>query len=185
MNRRSTLLLITFWTIISFSVQAQDKIGIRAGYQGSAFYKNGSQLPGTDPYGSFYVGIFKDNKVIPAVHLGIGLEYMQTGMKVDDKNKQVLGYLSIPVYAKAKIGPFFGLGGIGANIKVSEKVFVNGTSAKPTDEQKSETMDFPVFLGAGAMLSIFTLEARYHWGISDINSGYSSQYFQLGAGVSF
>ena len=185
MKRNSVVLLIAFFLATAITVQAQDKIGIRAGYQSSAFYKDGSQLTGTDPYSSFYVGLFKDNKIIPAVHIGIGLEYMQTGKKVDDNNKQVLSYLSVPVYGKVKIGPFFGLGGIAANFKVSEKVFVNGNSAKPTDEQESKSVDFPLFLGAGFKISIFTLEARYHWGLTDINNGASSHYLQLGGAVSF
>ena len=185
MKKRNLMLFVVFFTFSLLSVKAQDKIGIRAGYQSSAFYKSGSQITGTDPYGSFYVGLFKDNKIIPAIHLGIGLEYMQTGMKMDDNNKQVLNYLSIPVYAKVKIGPVFALGGLAGNFKVGEKVFVNGNSASPTDAQKSKTVDVPLFLGAGVKIMIFTLEMRYHWGLTQINNGASSHYLQLGAAVSF
>ena len=92
--------------------------------------------------------------------------------------------LSIPLYAKAKIGPVFGLAGIGANFKVSEKIYTNDVASSPTSEQKSNTVDFPLFIGAGVKISIFTIEARYHWGLVDINEGSSNQYFQLGAGIS-
>jgi len=97
----------------------------------------------------------------------------------------VLHIISIPVYAKVKIGPVFGLGGIAANFKVAEKVFIDGNSAKPTESQKSSSVDFPVFLGAGVKILIFTLEARYHWGLVDVNQGLHNQYLQLGATVSF
>jgi len=49
------------------SVQAQGKrsIGIRAGYQMSGLFEGSDRVAGTSNYGSFYVGAFKENKIIP------------------------------------------------------------------------------------------------------------------------
>ena len=187
MKNLSLLLLVSVFTcsaIVATAQEKPEKFGIRAGYQNSIWSdKDGSQP--FDPLQNFYVGFFKDNKLIPAVHFGIGLEYFQNGYRVNSTDKRVLHTLSIPVYGKAKIGPVFALAGIGANFKVSEKIFVNDVASSPTSEQKSKTVDFPLFVGAGAKFWIFTVEARYHWGLVDINHGLHNRYLQLGAGVSF
>jgi hypothetical protein len=183
MKRYHSILFLTLFAIITVSVNAQNKIGIRAGYQSSAFYKDGSQLSGTDNYSSFYLGLYKENKIIPILHFGLGLEYMQTGAVWKSTNdKQVLNYLSIPLYLKAKLGPVFALGGVAANIKVGEHY--SGTTS-PLGNQSFKGIDFPLFLGAGFKLLMFTIEARYNWGMIDINDGVSNQYLQLGAGISF
>jgi hypothetical protein len=177
-------ILMTVITVLPASAQRGERFGIRAGYQTSGWYKNGSELTGTDPLNSFYVGVFKDNKLLPAVHFGIGLEYFQNGYTINSSNKRVLHMLSVPAYAKAKIGPVFGLAGIGANFAVSEKIYTNNVASSPSSDQKSKIVDFPLFIGAGVKISIFTIEARYHWGLVDINNGASNQYFQIGAGIS-
>ena len=79
----------------------------------------------------------------------------------------------------------FVLTGVGANFKVSEKVFLDGTSTTPSDEDKSNFFDIPFYLGAGAKIWFISIEARYHWGLLDVNEGYSNQYLQIGAAVSF
>lgn len=43
----------------------------------------------------------------------------------------------------------------------------------------------PLFMGAGLKILFITLEARYHWGITDVYQGYNNQYLQLGAAISF
>ena len=142
------------------------------------------QIPGADPLGSFYLGLFKVKKIVPAVHFGMGLEYVQNGFKASNDFKWVLHYISIPVYIEGKLGPVFALGGLGANIKVAEKVTIGGTTASATSDQKSKPIDVPVFLGVGVKIAILTIEARYHWGLIKINDGASNQYFQVGAAIS-
>jgi len=179
------LVLMVTLTILPAKAQRGERFGIRAGYQSSAQYKGGSQISETDPLNYFYAGLFRDNKIVPALHLGVGLEYFQNGHTYNNgSDKWVLNYLSIPVYLKAKLGPVFALGGLAANFKLSEKIYFNGESMNPPSDQKSKTMDVPVFLGAGVKISIFTIEARYHWGLVEINHGATNQYFQIGAGIS-
>ena len=55
----------------------------------------------------------------------------------------------------------------------------------PTDTGKSNWFDAPVFLGAGVKIFFVSVEARYHWGLIEVRNGLKSQYFQLGAAVSF
>jgi hypothetical protein len=185
MKKRNLVLFAVLLAFCFVSVKAQNKIGIRAGYQCSNWAdKDGARLG--DPLNSFYVGLFKENKLIPALHFGIGFEYFQNGYKGSNTdNKQVLHILSVPVYAKVKIGPVFALGGLAGNFKVSEKVIFDGNSASPTDAQKSKSVDIPVFLGAGLKITIFTIEARYHWGLIAVNQGLYNRYVQIGAAVSF
>ena len=99
-----------------------------------------------------------------------------------NSDKQVLNYLDIPLYLKVKIGPVFGLVGSGVNFKLSESGYTNSTT--PGNE-KSSGVDVPFFLGAGAKIFFLTVEARYQWGLVNINNGIHNQYLQLGAAVSF
>lgn len=185
MKKQNLVLFVVFFALSFVSVKAQDKIGIRAGYQVANWYDTDGAALG-DNLNSFYLGLFKENKLIPALHFGIGLEYFQNGYKgMNTDNKQVLHILSVPVYAKVKLGPVFALGGLAGNFKVSEKIIFDGNSASPTDEQKSKTVDVPLFLGAGLKIAMFTFEARYHWGLVGVNHGLHNRYLQLGAAVSF
>ncbi|MEI6061782.1 MAG: outer membrane beta-barrel protein [Bacteroidota bacterium] len=184
MKHRHSIVLIVLLALLAFSVQAQ-KLGIRAGFQASSWHEDGSRISGSSAYNSFYVGLFKEKKIIPLLHFGAGLEYLRSGAKLPGDTKQEISYLSIPLYLKVKVGPVFALAGVGANIKVSEKYFAAGTSTSVPDGQKSKALDFPFIMGAGVKILMFTLEARYHWGLVNFDNGASNQYLQLGAAVSF
>ena len=153
--------------------------GVRAGWQYSTMTFNGTVS--AYPLSSFYLGVFKNNKLAPSVHWTIGLEYFQNGYKEDDNNKWVLGYLSLPVNAKLKLGPFFALGGLSANVKLSEDV----KNGNPLVSYSASAFDLPLHVGIGFRIAVINLEARYHWGMLEIDSGVKNQYLQLGAGVSF
>jgi len=181
------VLAVTLLTgTLSIYAQKEDgkKIGgIRFGYHSAAMYDDGSKLSGTTNHQGFYLGFFRDNKLIPALHLGTGLEYFQNGYRVDDDNKLVLHYVSIPLDLKVKLGPLFALTGLAPSFKVSEKAMVNGTSSTP--DEKSKGFDAPFLLGAGFKILFITVEARYHWGLIELHEGIKSQYLQIGAAVSF
>jgi hypothetical protein len=83
-------MLVAFFTISVNLVQAQNKIGVRTGYQNSTLQKDGSMISGTDSYNSFYIGLFKTHKIVPAVHFGYGLEYMTTGAEWNDNAESVV-----------------------------------------------------------------------------------------------
>jgi hypothetical protein len=134
---------------------------------------------------SFYVGFFRDKKISPLLFFGSGLEYFQNGIKYPGDSKRILHTLSIPLDLKLKLGPVFALGGAAANFKVAEKIVVEDNSVNPTEGNKSNWFDIPVFLGAGVKISFITVEARYHWGLLDVRNGLYSRYLQIGAGLSF
>jgi len=180
------VLLLLMGTIVT---QAQDDkkeklFGIRAGWHSATMVEDGSKPDTVNSLNSFYVGVFRDNRISRIFYFGTGLEYFQNGMKYSNSSKRVLHTISIPLDLKVKIGPVFVLGGIAANFKVSEKIVVNDSSTKPSDN-KTNWFDAPAFLGAGVKIFFISIEGRYHWGLINANNGLHNRYFQLGASISF
>jgi hypothetical protein len=189
--KKVSFLLVIILIIGAYNAHSQEgkstnKIGgIRAGYHAATMVLSDSDVDTTNVLSGFYAGFFRDNKVSSILYLGTGLEYFKNGTEYSENSSRVLHTISIPVDLKVQLGPVFVLGGIGANFKVSEKLIYNDTSYDLGDDQKSNWFDAPVFLGAGVKLWFLTVEARYHWGLIEVNNGYKSRYFQLGAGLSF
>jgi hypothetical protein len=180
------ILLTTTSSIFARKKGEGDKIGgLRIGYQTSGMYLDDDLYPFSEPMPSFYVGIFRDNPVISILSIGSGLEYFQNGIQVDENNKRVLHYLSIPVSLKAKLGPVFVQTGFAPSFKLAEQVIIDGEKNTPGNNDKSMWFDAPFFIGGGVKISFLIIEARYHWGLREVTEGYSSRYFQVGAGVSF
>ncbi|MCK5847225.1 MAG: outer membrane beta-barrel protein [Bacteroidales bacterium] len=186
------LLLVSLLVFgLSFNSFAGDKFGIRAGWQFSNFHNSSSSPAFTimDEYlNSFYIGIFKEHKIIPLFRLGGGLEYSQIGSAYDSDNLMKLHYLSLPIYAKIKLGPVYGLLGGAPAFKVGEtwKLDIGADASK--ELFNANTFDLPVFAGLGFNILMLRIEARYYWGTMDVSgnalfSGYKSQQFQLGLGI--
>ena len=187
---KSIYLIILIINCISISVFAKDtekknNSGIRGGFQSSTLVMDGATPYEANSLNSFYVGFFNENKIVPMLHFGKGLEYFQNGIAYSSNSERILHTLSVPLYFKFKIGPVFALGGAGANFKVSEKFTAGDYEVSPSDATKSNWFDIPVFLGAGVKILFITVDARYHWGLLDVRNGLHSRYFQLGAAVSF
>ena len=52
--------------------------------------------------------------------------------------------------------------------------------------EKSNVFDMPLQVGLGVKILMLSLEARYNWGLLDLNDeGAKNQYFQLGLAVFF
>jgi len=189
MKSKKVLIFITSSILLfsSFSVQAGDKLGLRAGYQMSGFHVDGSMVENTDNLNSFYMGIFKEKQMIPLLRFGYGLDYMQNGAELSDFGKYKLNYLSVPLYVKAKIGPVFGTAGTGLSFKFSDKLENGGMETDAGDNYVTNDFDIPLFIGGGFKILMVTIEARYHWGMLEITdiSGIKSQYLQVGASLSF
>lgn len=187
MRRLSTITLILVLLLSAIQSYAGDKkVGIRGGYQVGNLYINGDAMHGN--FNTFYVGLFKEVKIIPLLKFGSGLDYYQNGTYKDSDNKINLHYLSVPLYLKVKIGPVFALAGAAANFKVGEKwTFAGNTFTS----YKSKTFDLPVFGGVGVKFAFLTIEARYYYGTMTINdnslsatNGAHNQFLQIGLGVS-
>ena len=188
-NLFSVFVLAVILTLFTADLHAQDKGGdrvggIRFGWHQSAFYEDGNALSNADPMSSFYAGFFRDNKVIPLLSIGTGLEYFKNGIQYTDDSSLDLHYVSIPLNAKVKLGPVFALTGFAPSIKVAERIKSGGGSVKPGDELKSEWFDIPFYVGAGVKILMITIEARYHWGLLEVNNGLTSRYFQVGVAFS-
>jgi len=179
--------------ILLFSVSinsfAGDKFGIRAGYHAANLYNGSSALYKT--HHTFYVGVFKDVKVLPLLHFGVGIDYFQGGSDKDHDNNITLHYLSVPVDLKLKLGPFFALAGVAPSFKVHENWTDAGKEINPESEKKSNIFDLPAFAGIGFKIAIISIEARYYYGTMSVNNnssscfeGYNNQYVQLGLAVS-
>ena len=165
--------------------QKSQKVGIRAGFHAATLVKDGSKPDTANSLNNFYVGFFRDTKIIPLLHFGAGIEYFQNGLSYSKSSERILHTISVPLDLKVKLGPVFALGGFAANFKVSEKVKIGDETVNPLEGDKSSWFDVPFFLGAGLKLAFVTIEARYHWGLIDARNGYYNQYLQVGAGISF
>lgn len=177
-------LFVSSPALLALDKEDGDRVGgIRLGYHSSQFNLNGSFYG--EPMQTFYAGFFRDQKIVPLLHFGSGLEYYKNGVKIDSDNMRELHYLTIPLNLKLKLGPVFALGGFSPSFKVAERITEDGFKEKPTDDEKAEWFDIPLYLGAGVNIWFLTIEARYHWGMLEVVDGYKTQSFQIGAGISF
>jgi len=192
MKKLYTILLIIIFIGAQYTAEAggKNKFGIRAGYQAANLY-NSDGLSGYGNINTFYVGFYRDFKFAPLLYLGAGMDYYQNGTVKDSDNKIALHYLSVPLYLKLKVGPFFALAGAGANFKIHEKWTIKGISETPPSEIKSNGFDLPVFAGVGLKFAFITIEARYYYGTMDVNGealsgfeGAHNTFLQLGLGLS-
>lgn len=181
LKRVIAICLIMLTTQLAFGEGDTKIIGIRAGYQMSETY-----YPSYGAVGSldgFYLGAFKNNKIMPMLHWTFGLEYFQNGYQ--DKNfdiKRTVHTLSIPVNIKVKLGPLFALVGSGLNMNLSDKTEFMGEDV----DDDVNFLDIPLTVGFGFNILILSIEGRYSWGMLNVDSGDGkNQYLQIGAGVSF
>ena len=190
-NLFSVFVFSVLLVVFTADVNAQDDKkeervgGIRFGWHQSAYYEDGNAVSDADPMQSFYIGFFKNTKLASLFSFGSGIEYFQNGVNYSGDNKLALHYVSVPLNLNLNIGPVFALSGFAPSLKVAERIVTDGNSVKPTDDLKSEWFDIPFYVGAGVKILFITVEARYHWGLLEVNNGLNSRYFQLGAGLSF
>ena len=176
MKNRIVLMFLVALSLAVVSAPLSADTGIRAGYMNSTIRKGGEGFFENN-YESFYLGTLGDTKIIPLLYFGYGLEYYQTGSKLDDNNKLVLHYISLPLSLKVKFGPIQAFGGFHGAVKVSGSLTTLGQS---TSAQGFETFDAGAFVGLGAKIAFIGAEARYTWGLIDIKDGYKNNYFQAG-----
>jgi len=145
---------------------------------------DGDQLSGTDRMNSFYVGLFKEKKIASILRFGSGLEYFKNGYNINDNLKRELHYLSVPLYLKVKVAFLYATGGTALNFRVSEKLPGN-VLLDPLNNEQTAWFDMPLQLGLGVKILMFSVEARYNWGLFDMYNDSRNQYFQAGFTVSF
>lgn len=194
---KNTLLAsaVFLFSIYSTNIQAQDdekQNGIRAGFSSANVLVDGNKYD-DGALSAFYAGFFRNNKIVGeilAIHSGV--EYIQTGFDAGDLATLKLHYVSVPIGLRAKVGPVYGLAGVGLNFKVGQNATALGKELSLPDDQKPHWFDAPLFLGTGIKLLFFSVDFRYHWGLVNIenrdsnsNTESKNQYLQLGASVYF
>lgn len=171
-----------------FAGDGDTKKGIRGGFQSSNFYSNSTSA---EVLNSFYVGFLAERKLIPLLHIGSGVEFNQSGY-----TESVLGSdftfkrsnISIPIYAKLKVGPVFATGGVSPQFSVGNTLKQGDDKQDLDDDDKTNVFDAPVHLGLGVQILMFSIDARYNWGVSNLsknNREIKQQYFQIGAQIIF
>jgi len=170
------MVLVLALLVLSASVFAQKDRGIRGGWMESKISKDGDSYLDAK-YESFYVGMFNDQKLIPMLYIYTALDYYQTGSKLNDDNKLILHYISIPVGLKLKIGPVQAFGGVHGAVKVSTRYTL---LTQPVDSEKFSTFDAGTFIGLGVSIAFIGAEVKYTKGLVDINRGYKNNFWQAG-----
>ena len=186
------MVFITFTTIARHDKDSKLYKGVRVGYQSSNLFDGSTSLH--DNLSSFYVGFFGVKKLGAGKLLSLysGLTFYQTGSKKNDDNQVVLGYISIPVSLRVKIGPAYAFGGFNAAFKVGEKV--EDASLKIAGIDAADFYDINGFdagaqIGIGAKIAFIGAELKYNWGLIDISGGegnsINTQHFQAGLNFYF
>jgi hypothetical protein len=178
---KGIFVLVVALAVLSGPAFAQKTMGIRGGYIASDIKKGGDSYF-DHKYKSFYFGFCNDLKIIPLLHFMSGLDYYQTGSRIDDDNKLILHYLSVPLGLKLKLGPVEAFGGVHGALRVSSKLTVLGVDISG---EKFSTFDAGYFVGAGLKLLFIGAEVRYTQGFVDVYKGYKNNFWQAGLSLWF
>ena len=152
--------------------------GFRVGYQRSDMVNNSKTSSGMLDRG--YIGYVRKIGRAPIVHLETGLEFMIAGAEQTDTSKLDLYYFSAPLQGVLKIGPIVAVAGVNANFRIAEKFTESGKSITRDKEEKSAIFDVAADAGIGFNILMITLEARYYWGLLEVDNGWNNRYLQLG-----
>jgi len=135
----------------------------------------------------FYVGLRKDIKLFPTLHLETGALYVQKGATVDLEEfgslEYELDYIDIPAALKFKFGNLYALGGVSGNIRVKSEI-----EGEKVDDVHPFSLSSSV--GAGFKIFMFSIDARWNHTLSDIlkdNEGDKvfNSYFLIGLSYNF
>ncbi|MCF6242022.1 MAG: PorT family protein [Bacteroidales bacterium] len=172
--KKITLLLV-FTTAIGISSFAQ--LGVKAGMNFAKMTDADKSL--NNPQ----AGVFMDKDFIPLIKIRIGLDYSPKGavseytlLGVTTKNEIQINYLELPVLAKVKLGPLYGLGGVYGAYAMNgiNTVIVSGTETESDiDFDNVKRWDAGMKFGLGVQFKLGPLGAfaqtAYSFGIVDLN----------------
>lgn len=199
---KNLLNLLLIITVISYSTNVlagdddADTKGIRAGWTSTTFTANGDL---GDPKSGFYVGAFKEFKIVPMLRFSSGLEYSQNNTGISAANAALLsaksenftpetdqmnlGYLTVPLSLRLKIGPFRAYAGAGLAYRITGTT--GEDKVKFTDKSYVNRFDANAQFGASINIVMIMIEAKYNMGLVDAFDGYKNNSFQIGLGLNF
>lgn len=184
------LLLLSTFLIFSFAGKAQEGAEKPAAIIFTAGWSYADITQGdvtTDSRNGLYIGLRKDLKLFPTLHLETGALYVQKGAtfkseELGDAEYQ-LDYIDIPAALKFKFGSLYALGGVSGNIRVKSEV-------EGEKVEGFQPFSLSSSVGAGFKFLVFSIDARWNHTLSDIlkdNDGdkvYNS-YFLVGLSYNF
>ena len=176
------LILHAFFGIHSMA-QGRE-MGLRAGLMAAETFNSGEIVEDVIP--ALYAGLFVGRPVGSTFFTSFisGVEYLQNGHWTDDQNFRRLHYVSIPLAFRFHFGPFHLQPGVSANFKIAERLMVQGED-QLTAENRSSWFDLPIMVGAGVRISNVIIEARFHFGVLDVNQGNRNHSLQMGLAYPF
>ncbi len=188
------ILLVTLIMVFALGYKANAQIGVKLGYSFARQTENVNKIEAIklDDYkkslGSFCAGVFFDKDLIPLIDLRIGLDYAPKGSKFEGENLDIgdvkINYLEMPVLAKVKLGPVYGLGGVYAAYAMNGKYSFDvpgrlGDALEKIegdykfDDNDMKRMDYGLKFGAGVQMGLGPLkafvQAEYSYGLANIS----------------
>ncbi len=178
--KKSLFVLVAAILLMSFQSKAQ--IGVHLGYNLAKM--SGSNVPAgvNEKYLSNLAGgVFYEKGLVPLLSIRLGLMYSPKGAHFEngaDYSKWIINYIEIPVLAKVKLGPLYGLGGVyGAyalNSKVKTKTLgVEASSDFDFDANKIKRLDYGMKFGLGLQFGLGPIhifaQGDYSFGLNNLN----------------
>lgn len=152
--------------------------GFRIGYQNSTYGNSDGKVD--DNLDRGYVGFMRKIGKRNLFHLETGLEYMIAGAQLENDAQVQLHYLTLPLQGVVKIGPIVGLAGVNGNFRIAENYKLGDQEVDRSGDDKSKGFDVAVDAGLGFNILFMTIEARYYWGLIEVEDGWYNRYLQAG-----
>jgi hypothetical protein len=186
--------------ILIFSVESKAQLGLKIGYNfASQPDKDVTAGYSSKSLNSFHAGVFFDKDLIPLLDVRVGLDYSPKGFKEENGdwyNQVKLNYIELPVLAKVKIGPFYGLGGFYGAYAMNGENKIHAVGSDLTwdvefDNDEISRWDAGMKFGAGFQFGlgpvhVFT-QADYSFGLLNVstsdNLNFKNNVFGISAGV--
>ena len=186
------LFLLIFTCLIVQGVKAQNsddhkphKITFVAGWNYSKYVGGEDAIDKTDYKSGLILGLNKDVKISPALWANGGLLYYQNGADTD-LGEFKFNYLMLPTGLKLKVGPVYGMAGVYGAYRLTADL-----DGEKADKGDFNRLDFGAYSGVGIRFLVFTVNAKYNWGLSDVSNGsndnpsfdLNNRFFSLALGV--
>ncbi len=166
---KKIILLVVAFFAVSFVSKAQ--FGIKAGMNFAQMSEANNTVD------NFQAGIFWDKDLIPLLKFRIGLDYSPKGGEYELLSSATastkINYLELPVLAKVKLGPVYGLGGFYGAYAMNGKTTI-GSLEEDVDFDYISHWDAGMKFGLGFQLKLGPVGAfvqgGYSFGFVNLNT---------------